>query len=231
VPGPEHKPFLIFDLDGTLVDSLPGIAASLNRSLQAHGMAAHSDQAVRSFVGDGLAILVRRAAPAGTLPETLESLVRCFKADYAISWRDGSLPFPGVPEMLEDLQNHGIRMAVLSNKVHSFTVEMVAGIFPAIAFTTVLGQQDGVPHKPDPAGALQIAAAAAIPPAECVVIGDSTMDVETATRAGMRCLAVSWGYHDVQRLLDAGATNVLHKPADCLASLAESGTRTRTGLD
>ena len=202
------KPPLILDLDGTLVDSLPGIAASLNRSLTAHGLLGHSDAAIRSFVGNGMLTLIRRAAPTGADPDLLASLARFFKADYEVSWPRGTTAYPGVPKILSDFQLDGHPLAVLSNKPHDFTVEMVSRVFPGVHFTMVLGQREGMPHKPDPSGALLIANVFGVAPEHCVVIGDSTMDLETATNAGMKAVAVAWGYHDEARLVAAGALRV-----------------------
>lgn len=215
------QPLLIFDLDGTLVDSLPGITASLLRSLHAHGLPGHSNEAVRSFVGDGLATLVRRAAPQGADAGLIESLIRLFKADYAISWKDGTVPYDGVSEALSDLQGRGYRMAVLSNKTDEFTVEIAKAVFPEIHFLLALGQRDGMPPKPDPAGALHIAAAAGVAVEDCMIIGDSSMDLETAARAGMHAIAVTWGYHDRSRLLAAGARWLVDHP-DELARVVDA---------
>lgn len=214
------KPCLIFDLDGTLVDSLPGIAATLNRTLSAHGLPGHSHAAVRSFVGNGLRNLILRGAPHGASPELIQSLLTLYMKDYNLSWRDGTVAYPGVHHMLGELQQSGYSMAVLSNKVHEFTVEMVNSIFPDIHFSAVLGQRVGIPHKPDPAGALQIARTLGTSPENCVVIGDSTMDIETAANAGMENIAVSWGYHDRDRLLAAGARRIIDQPAQLPAALA-----------
>jgi phosphoglycolate phosphatase len=208
------KPSLIFDLDGTLVDSLPGIAASLNRSLTSHGLLGHSHAAVRSFIGNGLQTLIRRAAPTGAAPELLASLIRHFKADYELSWADGTKAYPGIHAMLEELRADGYLLAVLSNKTHDFTVAMTRAEFPQIPFAMVLGQRDGIPHKPDPAGALQIATALATPPENCIIIGDSTMDLETAVNAGMKAIAASWGYHDLARLKEAGAEIIIDHPSE-----------------
>jgi phosphoglycolate phosphatase len=213
------KPCLIFDLDGTLVDSLPGIAASLNRTLTAHGLPGHSDARVRSFVGDGLRNLILRAAPQGADPGLSESLLGLYRKDYALSWKSGSTVYPGVANLLDELQRSGFQMAILSNKVHDFTVDMAGAMFPAIRFAAVLGQRDGIPHKPNPAGALQLADILGCSPGNCVVIGDSTMDLETAANAGMRAIAVTWGYHDRHQLIAAGATCLIDHPSELPALL------------
>lgn len=214
------KPCLIFDLDGTLVDSLPGIAASLNRTLEMHGLPGHSNAAIQSFVGNGVKMLVQRAAPAGSDPGLIDSLVALFKKDYDQSWRSGTKPYAGIMNLLNDLQRAGYAMAVLSNKTHDFTVDMVAGLFPNIHFGKVLGQREGVPQKPHPAGAFHIAEALGYRPETCVFIGDSTVDLETARNADMPAIAVLWGYHDREKLIAAGAEIVIEHPSDLEAKLA-----------
>ena len=215
------KPCLIFDLDGTLVDSLPGIAASLNRTLVAHGLSGHSHAVIRSFIGGGLRMLVQRAALTDHDPAFIDSLVAFYKKDYDATWIEGSLIYPGIHSLLDELQHSGLQLAVLSNKTHDFTVMMAHGLFPDIHFAMVLGQQDGFPHKPHPAGALQITTAFGTAPENCVVIGDSTIDLETAANAGMHAVAVAWGYHDRQNLLAAGALRLIEHPSELPGVLAE----------
>ncbi len=208
---------VIFDLDGTLVDSLPGIAASLNRTLAAHGLPGHSDRAVRGFVGDGIRNLILRALPAGSDASLFESMLALYKKDYGLSWPEGTAPYPGIVGMLENLGLRGPDLAVLSNKSHEFTVEIVARVFPGIRFACVEGQRDGQPQKPDPHGALKVSAAAGVAPCDCALVGDSTMDIETALRAGMEAVGVAWGYHDPGRLRAAGAVEVVADPAELSA--------------
>lgn len=196
---------LVFDLDGTLVDSLPGIAASLNRALVGTGMGPHSHQAVRGFIGNGSRVLMQRAAGQGVSEMLLDELERRFKADYDLTWPDGTCAYPGIHDLLADLVRQGIPLAVLSNKPHPFTVEIVKRIFPGLEFPAVLGQRPGVPLKPDPTAAVEILKLLGAKAADSMFIGDSTMDLETARRAGMRAIACGWGYHDAGRLMDAGA--------------------------
>jgi phosphoglycolate phosphatase len=194
---------LIFDLDGTLVESLPGIAASLNRALAMNGLPMHGEAAVRSFIGDGARMLVTRAlAPCESAPY-LESVLHEFAEDYAVSWQQGTQPYPGIIGLLQNLNALGIPLAVLSNKPHTFTEQIVARLFRSIDFAMVLGNHDDLPHKPDPAGAFEIATRLGIAPEQGTIIGDSTMDLDTARNAGMKSIAVTWGYHDRERLLGA----------------------------
>ena len=184
----------IFDLDGTLVDSLPGIALSLNRSLQAVGLPTHAQEKVRTFIGDGAEMLVKRAVGQEKL-DCAEEVLALFREAYAEDWKSGTIPYVGIVEMLSALQQLGMPMAVLSNKPHAFTVEIVATLFPGI-FCQVLGQQQGVPHKPDPAGLLQLIEKAGWHHEQVVMIGDSVMDLQTARAAKVQEIAVTWGYHD-----------------------------------
>ncbi|MGC4013948.1 MAG: HAD-IA family hydrolase [Luteolibacter sp.] len=209
---------LIFDLDGTLVDSLRGIAVALNRTLHDHGREIHDHAAVRRFIGNGARDLLRRAAGDGITESGIDELEATFKEHYAAAWRDGTDLYPGIPQMLETLAKAGHRLAVLSNKPHPFTVEMVAALFPHTEFDLVLGQRPEVPRKPDPAGAIEIATAFGLAPAACAMIGDSTMDLDTGKRAGMRTVAVTWGYHDRAALLATGA-NAMADDAGELCSL------------
>ena len=213
------RPSLILDLDGTLVDSLPGIATTLNRSLEAHQLPTHPNAAVRSFIGDGIHMLVKRGAPKGTPQQELDAIVAKFKEDYQASWLDGTKPYPAIPLLLKDLQKGGYQLSVLSNKVHHFTQTIVRELFPLIHFTSVIGQQDGMPHKPHPAGAFKIASAMGSSPEQCVVVGDSTTDLETSANAEMHSVAVTWGYHDRDRLQAASPSHLIDNPADLPALL------------
>ncbi len=211
---------LIFDLDGTLVDSLAGIAASLNYALRETGLPEHPLELVRGFIGNGARVLITRAASKDADEALLDRVGNAFKANYDATWPSGTFPYEGIIEMLETLQSKGIPLTVLSNKPHPFTSTIVAQVFPHIDFKVVLGQLPGIPHKPDPSGALEIANLMGLLPQECTVIGDSTMDIETARNAGMQAIAVTWGYHDRDKLLAAGARQLMDDPAALLAFLA-----------
>lgn len=210
---------LIFDLDGTLVDSLQGIAASLNRALAMSGLPTHPADAVRGFIGNGAQVLVQRAAPPGEDEFSLTAIGEAFKADYNLTWPEGTFAYDGIVKLLELLQVQGYPLAVLSNKPHSLTEAIVAQVFPTIRFSVVLGQRAGIPHKPDPSGALEISRSLHLDPENCIVVGDSTMDLETARNAGMRAVAVTWGYHDRERLVAAGAERIADHSSNLLALL------------
>lgn len=213
------QPGLIFDLDGTLVDSLPGIAASLNRALDRLGLPRHGHPAIRGFIGNGSLELARKAVPSGSPDELAHQVEAAFKADYATTWPDGTAPYAGIPECLATLASAGFPLAVLSNKPHDFTVEIVERLFPGTAFDPVFGQRPEVPRKPDPEAALQIARHWGIAPHHCRFIGDSTIDLATAAAAGIPAVAVAWGYHDASALAAAGAVTPLTTVADLAPAL------------
>lgn len=207
----------IFDLDGTLVESLPGIAAALNRALATLDLPTHPESAVRHFIGNGSWMLCRRGAPDAD-DATIDQLEKEFFAAYPETWRNGTHAFPGIDKLLNQLVNHNTPLAVFSNKPHDFTVDITAALFPDIPFVSVLGHKTNAPRKPDPAGALEIAAALNIPPTDIAFIGDSTVDQETAANAGMQPLLVDWGYHDRPALEQTGAP-VVSSPDQILPSL------------
>lgn len=208
----------LFDLDGTLVESLPGIASGLNRALAAHGHPTHPEEMVRGFIGDGSWMLARRAIPDQPDPD-VDLVEASFREEYAATWRDGTASYDGIPELLARLAASGLPLAVLSNKPHDFTVAIIDHLFPADMFRAVLGQRDDVPKKPDPAGPLEIARCLGLAPETIAVIGDSTVDHETAVRADMQPVLVDWGYHSREALLATGAP-VLSTPESLLAHLA-----------
>ena len=184
---------LIFDLDGTLVDSLPGIAAALNHTLGDLNLPTHPVDAVEGFIGDGVDNLVRRALGPELAHHHAEVLAG-FQARYPVDWKTGTHPYPGMMDLLAELASRNFPMAVLSNKPHPFTTEIVSALFPAHSFQTVRGHLPGTPRKPDPTAALEIVDSWNLKPAEVAYIGDSTVDLATARAAGLIPLIFSWGY-------------------------------------
>lgn len=214
------KEGLIFDLDGTLVDSLAGIGTSLNHALESLALPYHVTADVRRFIGDGSWMLAKRAAPAGSSDERISAIEQAFKAHYDATWIHGTVPYPGIPEVLESLQALGHPLAILSNKPHPFTAAIVKAVFPGITFDAIVGQRSGIPHKPDPAGALEIVRTFGLPASECILIGDSTIDIATSRNAGIRSIAVTWGYHDRGPLEAAGPESLIDSPEELPSKLA-----------
>ncbi|ABZ84183.1 phosphoglycolate phosphatase, putative [Heliomicrobium modesticaldum Ice1] len=214
---------VIFDLDGTLLDTLADLADSMNRVLSRAGFPAHSLDEYRYFVGDGLATMVRRALPEAGCDE--ETLRRCFtdmQEEYGRNWAVKTAPYTGVMEMLEGLAARNISMAVLSNKPHDWTVEMTDYFFPQRPFAMVFGQRPSVPKKPDPAGALEIAARFAFAPADILYLGDTNTDMKTARGAGMPAIGVLWGFRPAEELLASGADRLIGHPSE-LFNLIDEG--------
>lgn len=192
---------VIFDLDGTLVHSLSGIAHALNTTLERNQLPTHAEEKVRTFIGDGITMLVKRACPDSYQDGQIIALTDQVSAEYATAWQKGTRPYPEVSETLKTLLDHGIKIAVLSNKPHAFCEKMTDFIFPDIPFTTVVGQHHGAPTKPDPTSALNLANLLELRPEEIAFVGDSTIDIVTARRAGMTSIAATWGYHDLAHLV------------------------------
>lgn len=214
---------LLFDLDGTLVDSLRDIAESMNEVLENSGYPSHPIEAYNRFVGDGMIRLAERVLPA-SVREDSEAVTACvqeMKEAYSRRWRDHSSPYPGIRDLLSTLSTNGNRLGVLSNKPEAFTREMVNHFFPDIPFATVRGAREGVPVKPDPSAALEIQREWGVSPASILYAGDTDTDMKTGRAAGFRTVGVSWGFRDREELTAAGAHAVLDHPSGFLTLLAD----------
>jgi phosphoglycolate phosphatase len=212
----------IFDLDGTLVDSLRDLADTANQILAEFGYPIHPVDAYRYFVGDGLQTLIERISPAGLTEREHEDCLQRFKEIYTLNWRRNSCPYPGIHAMLAGLKNAGLSLAVLSNKPHSFTLEFVDYFFPGGIFPIVFGQRPEVEKKPSPAGALEIARMMAVAPSECLYIGDTAVDMQTGKSAGMFTVGVLWGFRERQELLDHRADKIVHHPMEIVEHAVHS---------
>jgi phosphoglycolate phosphatase len=207
----------IFDLDGTLADTLADIGGAMNRALTTLGLPTHPLAAYRDFVGEGVDVLARRALGSAP-PARLAELTQAYVAAYAANLIDASAPYPGVPDLLDTLVDRHFGLAVLSNKPDDATQRVCAELFGRWAFVGVAGARAGVPKKPDPTAALALAAAAGCAPAECAFIGDTAIDMRTALAAGMAPIGVGWGFRP-EELVAAGARGVAATPEDVLALL------------
>ncbi len=212
---------VLFDLDGTLLDTLEDIACSMNATLSNAGFPTHPVEAYRGFVGAGIANLVRRALPERCADErTVQQHVSAMIDEYGKRWADNTKPYPEIPELLNELTARKIKMAVLSNKMEDFTKEMVKTLLGDWRFEEVLGAQPAMPQKPDPAGALFISRQCGIRPEECLYLGDSNIDMQTAVNAGMHPIGALWGFQTADQLLAAGAQKLIAKPLELLTLLA-----------
>lgn len=190
---------IIFDLDGTLIESLPGISTALNTALAGLSLPTHSEAAVRSFIGDGSHTLCKRAAN-GQTAEVVDALHASFLKEYPKAWQSGTHVYAGVPELLDALKEINCTLSILSNKPHDFTTQMVDFFFPSKPFGLVLGQREGVSQKPDPSGVHELLGDLGQSSANTILVGDSTIDIITARNAGICSAAVTWGYHDKAQL-------------------------------
>ncbi len=195
---------VIWDLDGTLADTLRDISASANAALGREGLAARSDEEYRRWVGGGLRQLLE-AAGGSSDAATLDRLEAAFFEHYGAHCLDTTRLYPGVAEVVRGAARHGLRQAVLSNKPHTFTQRIVAALTNGAAWVEVSGQRPEVPKKPDPTAALAIARRMELEPERIAFVGDSDVDVETARRAGMRAIVVTWGLRTRAELAKTGA--------------------------
>lgn len=210
----------VFDLDGTLLDSLEDLADSMNEALVGLGFPAHPVPAYKYFVGDGMEVLARRVLPeAARDRDTLERLVAAMRRVYGGRWDHKTRPYAGVPQMLEALRARGLRRAVLSNKPDDFTRLTVERLLAPHTFDLVQGVSPDTPPKPDPAGALAVAARLGVKPEECLYLGDTATDMQTACRAGMCAVGALWGFRTRQELEENGARAVAEEPGQVLALL------------
>ncbi len=205
----------LFDLDGTLLDTIQDIGDAVNRVLAARGCPTHTTAAYKDFVGEGAHALVERALPAGErTAEAIEETLAAYRRDYQEHWNNATQPYDGILDMLNTLKARGLKLGVLSNKPHQETLSCVRGFFPPGFFDVVLGQRDGVPRKPDPAGAFEAASKMGVSPSEILYIGDTGVDMRTARAAGMFALGVTWGFRPESELRENGAKALAHHPLD-----------------
>jgi phosphoglycolate phosphatase len=208
---------IIFDLDGTLLDTLTDIADAANRALVHNGFPPHERRAYRWFIGDGSAILMTRALPESQrTEETVQACLKSFIEDYNRNWHQATRPYDGLRDLLGNLEDRNIRLSVVTNKPHPFAVSMMAHYFGNSPFDPILGQQEGVPKKPDPRQALAAAGKMGVPPTACIFLGDSAVDMKTACNAGMLPVGAGWGFRPAGELLNSGAVAVIHHPRELL---------------
>jgi phosphoglycolate phosphatase len=211
---------IIFDLDGTLLDTLEDIADSVNQVLTAKNFAPHETDEYRAFIGDGSKMLVARALPSEHRDEKMiaDCLAEFFR-QYYDNYDKKSTIYDGVSELLDELSRLEIKTAVLSNKRHDLTIKCIKHFFRKWHFDAIFGLRDFVPKKPHPAGALEIASILAVSPHKIKYLGDSGTDMQTALAAEMFPVGVLWGMRSGKELLECGAKALIDHPLDVLPLL------------
>jgi phosphoglycolate phosphatase len=212
----------IFDLDGTLLDTLQDLAHAGNAVLAECGYPEHPIDAYKIFVGDGLRVLMERIVPKNTTPSDIDHCVQLFNTIYADCWDNKSKPYAGIMDMLTSLRQHDIRCSVLSNKPHQFTSIYIDRFFPQSEFEVVFGQREGVEKKPNPAGALEIAKIMNVKPSDCAYIGDTAVDMQTGKSAGMFTIGVLWGFRDIEELQQNNADLIVNSPMEIVKHVVSS---------
>ena len=209
---------VIFDLDGTLLDTLEDIAVTVNRILRRHGLPTHGIDAYRYFVGDGVTMLISRTLPADKRSDYLiADFAEAFRKEYSCNWNVKTKLYDGVPELLDALVARQIKMAVLSNKPHDFTKLCAHEFLSGWRFEMILGQRDGVPMKPDPAAAHEIATSLGVSPPKVVYLGDTGVDILTGIHAGMFPVGALWGFRPEKELQEHGAAVIISRPIELLS--------------
>ncbi len=211
---------VLFDLDGTLLDTLDDLADAMNIVLGRLGFPQHDAQDYKYHVGDGVKELALRVLPGDQRDEqTVARCIRAMREEYGRRWNNKTRPYPGIAELLDALTERGVGKCVLSNKPDQTTKMVVARLLPKWRFDVVAGERPGIPRKPDPQAALSIAAQLRIPPGEFLYLGDTNTDMKTACAAGMYPVGALWGFRTEEELWGSGAKAVIAKPLDLLALL------------
>ena len=216
----------VFDLDGTLLDTLQDLANSVNYALRQHGMPEHSIDDIRRFVGNGVRLLMERAVPDGARNPQFEAAFATFRQYYMQHSLDTTRPYDGIPELIHELKNRGCQMAVVSNKMMAATQELVHHFFPDIPVAIGEHEAAGIRKKPAPdtvfealrqLGIIHHPSSIIHQTSDIVYVGDSEVDIETARNSGLPCISVLWGFRSRDFLLAHGATTFAEHPLDILS--------------
>ena len=207
----------IFDLDGTLLDTLQDLAASVNYALRKHGMPEHSIDDVRRFVGNGVRLLMERAIPDGAQNPDFEATFATFREHYMHHSLDTTHPYPGIPEVLAELKARGCRLAVVSNKMMAATQELIRHFFPD-TIEVAIGEHEaeGIRKKPAPDTVFAALKELGVGKEDAVYVGDSDVDIQTARNSGLPCISVLWGFRDKEFLIKNGGETFVSKPSELL---------------
>lgn len=214
------KTAVIFDLDGTLLNTLEDLKDSTNYALQKFGFPQKTLDEVRSFVGNGLRMLIVRAVPAGTEDAVIDAVLQTMKLHYAENYHNKTRPYDGIEALLVRLKAEGYPMAIVSNKA-----DLVVALLRKLYFDTLIpvavGETEGVLRKPAPDMVIEGLRRLGLPGAKAVYVGDSEVDLQTARNAGLPCLSVTWGFRSIQQLEEAGAQHLVHTPEELYETICQ----------
>lgn len=198
----------IFDLDGTILDTLEDLADSVNFALSVHSYPLRTIAEIQSFIGNGVSKLIERSVPAGTDKSVEKEVLADFRAHYKTNFTNKTKPYNGISEMLQHIRSEGCRTAVLSNKSDPFVKELCKLYFDG-CFDCTAGEKEGIPRKPAPDGVVEILKNLGFSAKECVYIGDTEVDISTAKNAGMDCISVDWGFRTREELVSFGGERIV----------------------
>jgi phosphoglycolate phosphatase len=210
---------VIFDMDGTLLDTLKDIANSMNMALKRTGRPERDLEYMRFSVGYGVEELARRAMPEGSSEEDVKKCVEIMRKIYREHYKDTSRPYDGIPELLDELAKLKVPIAILSNKPEDFTIKMTEELLARWKFDAVRGVREDCPKKPDPAAAIEIAEEWGISQEKIAFVGDSAVDMQTANNAGMFAVGVLWGFRPRKEIEEAGAMAMISHPMELIKIL------------
>ena len=212
----------VFDMDGTILDTLDDLTNTLNMSLAEVGMPVRTKDEVRSFVGNGVGKLLERAVPQGTTEEEMAALAGAFRKNYAVHCADKTKPYDGVPELIAALRERGVKTAVVSNKVDFAVRQLAENYFPGL-FDIAVGEREGVRRKPAPDSVNEVMRTLDIPRGRTVYIGDSDVDADTAANAGVDFIGVEWGFRPREVLVEHGAKVTVKSAEELLKKITGKG--------
>ncbi|MCS4228354.1 HAD family hydrolase [Sphingobacterium sp. BIGb0165] len=208
---------IIFDLDGTLLDTLQDLGDSCNAILQQYGYPIHQLPAYKKFVGNGVQKLIERALPEhARTTEIIATLLTAFKTYYEEQTISHTRAYTGIVSLLQTLKSSGYLISVASNKYHEAVIPLIEQYFPTISFDLILGHRTGHPAKPDPDIVLDTLWTLGIAKENCYYVGDSSVDMDTANNAGVTAIGVTWGFRDETELRQHGAKHIIHVPQELL---------------
>jgi len=214
---------IIFDLDGTLLDTLQDLEDSCNTILEQYGYPIHPLESYKKFVGNGVRMLIERALPGDARTEdTITRLLVAFKACYEEKTVSYTKPYGGIIPLLQTLKSSGYLISIASNKYHEAVLPLVAKYFSEISFDLILGHRNGHPAKPNPDIVFDTLNILNVKPDDCFYVGDSSVDMDTANNAGVQAIGVSWGFRDVEELKRHGAAYIIDEPKQLMSILTPS---------